>query len=78
MVNQKNKTKEELFVLKLLKLAGAETPIDRYKVGNALGYHTKSVDNIVQNLTKNNFLKKVDDTRIYLTKLGASLGDQID
>ncbi|NGX39228.1 MAG: hypothetical protein KR126chlam1_00551 [Chlamydiae bacterium] len=70
-MSQRKKSKEELYLLKLFKLSKSSA-MDRYKLGNALGYHTKSVDTIVQTLTKNNFLKK-DGDEVYLTELGLSL-----
>lgn len=73
-MSQRKHSKEELFLQKLYELAKAsndpENEIDRYHVGLSLGFHHRSIDNIVQVLTKNNFLKKSDENLIYLTPLG--------
>lgn len=74
MIPQKKRSKEERFLLKLHELASQkgnpEKEIDRYVVGHGLGENTRCVDNIVQVLTKNNFLKKGEENRISLTRLG--------
>lgn len=76
-MSQRKKSKEELFLIKLYEFAnkagGPEEEIDRYLVGEALGWHTKSIDHIVQLLSKINFVKKGEDAYIYLTSAGAQL-----
>jgi len=79
-MTQKRKSKEEIFLGKLLELAkkrgGPEEEVDRYAVGNEVGENTRTVDNMVQVLTKNNFLKKGEDGLIRLTPLGVRLAEE--
>jgi len=80
-MTDRKKSKEELFLAKLYELASASgdpaEEVDRYAVGKALGWHTKSIDHIVQILTKTNFVKKGEDKLIYLTSSGIALGEEI-
>lgn len=73
-MTQRKQSKEELFLKRLYELAqeagDAEAEVDRYAVGEVFGGHTRNVDNIVQVLTKNNFIKKSEENLIYLTPLG--------
>ncbi|NGX37176.1 MAG: hypothetical protein K1000chlam2_00329 [Chlamydiae bacterium] len=68
-MSERKKSKEELYLKKIYELA-KEDEIDRYKVGRALSEHTRSVNNIVQLLAKNGFIKKNGDTLIRLTPSG--------
>ena len=67
-------SKEEKFLHKLHELAIAsgdpQNEIDRYVIGKALGIHDRSLDNIVQVLTKNGLTKKTDEAMVQLTKNG--------
>jgi len=80
-MSQKKKSKEELFILHLYEKALAtgdpENEVDRYVVGNLVGEHTKGADNTVQWLTKNNFIKRGERSKIYLTSLGISLAKEL-
>lgn len=73
-MTQKKQSKEERYLVKLYESAKTkgdpEREIDRYEVGHILGEHTRSVDNIVRLLCKNNFLKKGDENLVYLTPAG--------
>lgn len=70
----KRKSKEELFLEKLYQLAelkgDPEQEVDRYEVGGILGANPRAIDNIVQVLTKNNFIKRGEETLVFLTPLG--------
>ena len=68
-MSERKKSREELYLKKIYELA-KEGEIDRYEVGRALSEHTRKVDNIVQLLTKNGFIKKNGDTLIHLTESG--------
>ncbi len=75
-MNQKRLSKEEQFIKRLYELAleagDPEAEVDRYLPAEVFSGNPKSVDNIVQVLTKNNFIKKSEDNLIYLTPLGIS------
>lgn len=76
-MNKKSCTKDELFLLKLYQmtnvLGDARQEMDRYVVGRAAGYNTRSVDNIVRLLTQMNFLKKGEGDSVYITENGLRL-----
>jgi hypothetical protein len=73
-VNQKPKTKDEQFLIKLHELAMQRgdyaQEIDRYTVGRAIGQNDRGVNTIVILLAKANFVKKGSDDTVYLTELG--------
>lgn len=74
-------TKDEIYLLRLFKLAkalgGPCEEVDRYAVGKAMGQNDKSVDNIVKLLAQTNFIKKGDENNIYLTDQGKALVDTL-
>lgn len=76
-MGQKATTKDELFLLKLFQMATASgdvfTEIDRYAVGKAIGQNDRGIDNIVRHLAQANFVKKGDESAIYLTEQGMRL-----
>jgi hypothetical protein len=75
------RTKDELFLLTLFKLASAKedqyAEIDRYAVGGTIGLGSKVVDNIVKLLAQANFVKKGDENAIFLTDHGLALVRQL-
>jgi hypothetical protein len=76
-MTQKATTKDELFLLKLYELAvkkGDPTEaIDRYIIGKAIGQNDHGIDTIGRHLAQANFVKKVDETHLYLTQNGINL-----
>ncbi len=80
-MNKPGTTKDELFMLMLYKIASARgdqfAEIDRYEVGKAIGQNDKGVNAIVNLLAQANFIKKGEDTAIYLTPHGISLVKQL-
>ena len=75
------RSKEEKFIAKLYEIAAKrkdlEISIDRYKIGDLFGEHKRTVDTIVQTLTKTNFIKKDEGSRIYLTPQGIKLAESL-
>ena len=71
-MTKKSLTRDELYLVKLLEIAGFEE-IDRYLVGQAMGQNNRSVDNIVRMLAQTNFIKKGKENSIYMTQNGESL-----
>ena len=73
-MNKRATTKDELFLLKLYEMAsrsGDETaPVDRYKIGKAIGQNDKGIDNMVNLLALTNFIKKREGSTVYLTPDG--------
>lgn len=72
-MTKKATTKDELFLLKLYELGGAEQEVDRYHIGKAIGQNTKGVDTIVKHLAQANFVKKGRDEALILTPHGMRL-----
>ena len=76
-MKQKATTKDELFLLKLFQMATAKgdpfEEIDRYAVGKAIGQNDRGIDNIVRHLAQANFVKKGEESAIYLTEQGMRL-----
>ncbi len=74
-------TKDESYLLKLHQMAqakgGPEEEVDRYKVGRAIGLNDRGIDTIVRTLCQTNFVKKGEDTAIYLTQNGLVLVHQL-
>lgn len=70
-------TKEETFLMKLYTLSMKEgnpyEAIDRYVIGNALGYGFRGVDTIVRILTQTNFIKKGEGDKVFVTDHGLKL-----
>lgn len=74
-------TKDELFLVMLHKMALAKgdvfIEIDRYAVGKAIGQNDRGIDTIVKHLAQANFVKKGEETAVYLTPHGISLIEQL-
>lgn len=70
-------TRDEVFLCRLAKIAKEKgnqfCHIDSYEVGRAIGQNNKSVDNIVRMLAQTNFVKKGEETMIYITSQGLEL-----
>lgn len=80
-MNKKATTKDELFLVKLYEMAmengDAESPIDRYVIGRAIGQNDKGIDTIVRHLAQANFIKKDEGNRVALTPHGLKLVKQL-
>lgn len=76
-MKQKHYTKDELFILCLYEAAQAlkelESPFDRYEIGKNAGITTRGVDAICKLLIQANFIKKEDESKVYLTENGCRL-----
>lgn len=74
-------TKDELFMIMLYKIANTRgdqfAEVNRYEVGKAIGQNDKGVNAIVNLLAQANFVKKGEDSAIYLTPHGVSLVEQL-
>lgn len=81
-MTQEKKSKEELFVLKLYeaacKVGDPQALIDRYIIGRQVGAHTKGADHTVQLLVKNGFLKRSEESLVYLTERGVALARSLN
>lgn len=77
----KSYTKDELFILKLHQEAEKqeeiEHPFDRYEIGQLAGIQERGVNAICNLLIRANFIKKVDETLIYITPQGIRLVNDI-
>ena len=71
-MTERKKSKEERFIIKAFEFASGnpDSELDRYVVGRAIGEHDKSIDNVVQLLTKNGLIRKGEDQFISLTAAG--------
>jgi Mn-dependent DtxR family transcriptional regulator len=73
-MSQKGSTPDEKFLIKLYQTAmeGGDPfgEVDARGVAAALGQRETAVKNIVKHLAQANFIKKIDDTTLYLTKNG--------
>ncbi len=68
------KTKEEKFLLKTYEMTKQnEDVVDGYEVGLAVGCNTKATTNIMRILQQSNFIKKIEDSMIFLTNNGMDL-----
>lgn len=76
MVEQ-TKTKEERYILKAYEMALASGDIslelERYEIGEALGYSYRTVNAMCNTLLQANFFKKTDETTLQLTSRGIEL-----
>jgi predicted transcriptional regulator len=76
-MTKKSKTPDERFILAAYETAQAagdsETLLDRYEIGKKSGLNPKAVNAICKLLVQANFIKKVGETEIILTKNGESL-----
>jgi hypothetical protein len=76
-MSQKATTKDELFLIKLYEMAnhlgGPHEEVDRYVIGRAIGQNDRGIDTITRLLAQANFVKKGDETTIYLTEHGLRL-----
>ena len=74
-------TKDENYVLSLYKAtqeAGeAETPFNRYDIGERAGINPKAVNAICKLLIQANFIKKREEEEVYLTPHGEKLALQL-
>jgi predicted transcriptional regulator len=85
MTNQKGRTPDEKFLIKLYQTAMANgdpfQEVDSRGIAHAIGHRETAVKNIIKHLAQANFIKKRDDTTVYLTQHGCNfvldeLGDQ--
>jgi hypothetical protein len=67
-------TPDERFLIKLYETALAKgdpcQPIDFRPIAKAVGIKETATKNIIKHLAQANFLKKIDDTTLCLTKRG--------
>lgn len=67
-------TPDERFLLKLYQTAmengDPHMPIDFRGIAKALGQKETAIKNIIKHLAQANFLKKNDDTTVFLTERG--------
>lgn len=70
-------TKDERFVLNIYETAMLKNdpfaPVNRYEVGQRVGLAKTAVDTICKLLIQSNFVKKLGDVEICLTKNGEAL-----
>jgi len=79
------KTKDEQFVLcayeAALHAAGGsedlQIPLNKYAIGSKCGLAQRGVDAICKQLSRSNFVKRVSDTEIILTKQGEELAQTL-
>ncbi len=75
-MNQKGKTPDEKFIIKLYELAllkkDPHAPVSWKKVADAVGLKESGVKNIIKLLAQANFIKKIDDILISLTPHGVN------
>lgn len=80
-MSERAKTKDELFMQRLLEEASAqsdiEDPIDKYHIGTLVGLHPKAVDTICNLLAQANFIKKRGIVEISITPHGIKLAESI-
>lgn len=73
----KSYTPDERFILCAYQTAQAlgdlSAPLNRYDIGRQAGITAKGVNAICKLLVQANFIKKVSDDEIYLTKNGEQL-----
>lgn len=76
-----SRTKDERYILAVYDVAKSKgdlyIPLNRYEVGDTIGYSPKLVKTLTINLMQANFLKKVDDDIIALTDNGIRLADKV-
>jgi Mn-dependent DtxR family transcriptional regulator len=70
----KGRTPDEKFLIKVYEVALAKgdpcLPVDYYSVAKSLGQKETAIKNIVKHLAQANFVKKINDMTLSLTKLG--------
>lgn len=75
------RTQDERFIICAYQTAQAlgdtETPLNRYEIGKLAGINPKGVNAICKLLVQANFIKKVSDDEIYLTKNGEQLAERL-
>jgi hypothetical protein len=75
------RTKDELFVLALYKMASEkgdlESKFNKYEVGDIANVHPKAVNAISRLLVQANFIKKAGEDDIYLTPHGLKLAEKL-
>lgn len=75
---KKAKTKEEKFLIAAYEAAGdVDQEVDRYEIGQKLGFHPRGINTICQELTQANFIKKRGSSAIVVTSHGLQLIDQL-
>jgi len=82
-MSDKGRTPDEKFLIKLYQEALAKgdpcLPIEFPNVARSLGLRETAIKNIIKHLAQCNFLKKVNDTTLFLTDLGCRFVlDEID
>ena len=74
---QRSRTSDEKFILVAYQKAKAADDMDlvmnRYEIGTAAGMAVKATDTICKTLMQTNFIKKVNDVDVRLTKNGENL-----
>lgn len=73
-------TKDENFLLKIYETAlsqgDMELQIDFVDLGRALKQKDRAIKTIVRDLTQANFVKKIDESTVVLTKNGINLAQK--
>jgi hypothetical protein len=76
-MTQKATTKDELFLLKLHELAtergDTRAEFDRFAIGRAIGQNDRGANVIARDLAQANFIKKGEESAVYLTDHGLRL-----
>lgn len=74
MKGQKGRTPDERFLIKLFEIASAKgdvfSEIEIKVIAAGIGYKETATKNMVKLLAQANFIKKADDTLVYLTPRG--------
>lgn len=80
-MTQHNRTKDESYMICLYeeaeKTGDWETVFDRYHIGQLAHLNPKGVDTICKLLLQANFIKKADESQIYLTQNGIRLVESL-
>jgi len=76
-MNQKARTRDELFLLKIYETAPRSLDVDSHCIGRALRHSHRTIENIVRHLAQANFVKKGERNRLQLTPQGVRLVEQL-
>ena len=81
MAKKHHRTKDENFIMSLYeeaeKTGALENPVDRYLAGMAAHISPKGVDTICKLLLQANFIKKENESEVYLTPHGIKLVEKL-
>lgn len=80
-MSRNNRTKDENYMLSLYeeaeKTGDLEGVINRYQAGKAANLNDKGVDTICKLLIQANFIKKANESDVYLTPHGIKLVERL-